>query len=138
MDRMSSIELAIKNETSEMAFYLDEARRSTNPVARKLFETLAGDEKEHMERLRGLHEKLLADGSWPEDVAIEVADTNIKAALEGLGKRDDATARHDDDIGALNKGVELEHMLSIKDSLFYLEDPEGWLEEQERQGLDGA
>ena len=34
-------------------------------------------------------------------------------------------------------GIEREHMLSIKDSLFYLEDPEGWFEEQERQNLEG-
>lgn len=170
MDRMSSIELAIRNETAEMEYYLTQARRSRNPVARRLFETLAEDEKEHMTRLRALHGRLTADGSWPEDVAIEVAGTNVKQVLDSLG-RDQGTAAHDDDdIAALNRGIDLEqngskfysglaevcqnpqeqrffrflagiereHMLSIKDSLFYLEDPQGWLEEKERAGLDGA
>jgi hypothetical protein len=34
--------------------------------------------------------------------------------------------------------IEREHMLSMKDSLFYLEDPEGWFESNGRAGLDGA
>ena len=171
MDRMSSIELAIKNEKSEMEYYHGEAKRSENPVAKRLFETLAQDEREHMVRLRTLHEKLTADGSWPEDVPIEVAGTDIKQVLSGLA-RDKKTAKmhNDDDIAALRKGIEFEssgakfyselaeacnnpqerkffgflaqiereHMLSIQDSLFYIEDPEGWFESKGRAGLDGA
>jgi len=38
MDHMSSIELAITNETKEMEYYLNHARRSRNPVAKALFE----------------------------------------------------------------------------------------------------
>ncbi len=34
--------------------------------------------------------------------------------------------------------IEYEHMLSLKDSLAYLEDPASWLEASEHQGLDGA
>ena len=34
--------------------------------------------------------------------------------------------------------IEREHMLSIQDSLFYIEDPEGWFESKGRAGLDGA
>ncbi|HUT79080.1 MAG TPA: ferritin family protein [Polyangia bacterium] len=170
MDRMSSIELAIRNETAEMEYYLVEARRSGNPVAKRLFETLAGDEQEHMTRLRALHVRLIADGSWPEDVTIEVAGTNIKQVLENFGRNLETAVHDGDDIAALNKGIEFErngsklyndlaaacrnlqeqrffrflagiereHMLSIQDSLFYLEDPQGWFEEQERAGLDGA
>lgn len=171
MDRISSIELAIKNEKSEMAYYTNEAKRSNNPVAQKLFMTLANDEKEHMRRLTGLHEKLTADSSWPEDVPIEVAGTNIGKVLKDVVNEKGACTDHDDDdLAALKKGIEFEaggakfyaelaeacenpqekkffsflsqiereHMLSIQDSLFYLEDPEGWMEAQERSGLDGA
>ena len=172
MDRINSIELAIKNEQSEMVYYQNEAKRSNNPVAQKLFQTLAADEKEHMTRLKGLNEKLTSDGSWPEDVPIEVAGTNIKSVLEDVVQdRGGSLAAHDDDdIAALKKCIEFEaggskfyaglaeacdnpqekkffgflskiereHMLSIQDSLFYLEDPEGWLESKGRAGLDGA
>jgi rubrerythrin len=34
--------------------------------------------------------------------------------------------------------IEHEHMMSLQDSLAYLEDPESWLEAQEHSGLDGA
>ena len=34
--------------------------------------------------------------------------------------------------------IEREHMLSLEDSLAYLEDPQSWLEADGRQGLDGA
>lgn len=170
MDRMSSIEIAMNNEQTEMNFYLAEAKRSNNPVAKVLFETLAEDEKEHMTRIQSLHGKLVANGSWPEDMPIEVAGTNIKKNLDKIA-RDQSTAKHDlDDMEALNKGVafeekgakfyadlakecknpqekkffqflagiEREHMLSIKDSIFFLEDPQGWHEAKQRQNLDGA
>jgi rubrerythrin len=171
MDRISSIELAIQNETTEMAYYLNQANRSTNPMAKALFETLASEEKEHMTLIRRLHEKLVADGSWPEDVPIEVQGTNVKTVLDGFWRDSQAAADHDsDDLEALKKsiafeekgatfyaelaqtcqnpqeqkffkflaGIEREHMLSLQDSYYYLEDPEGWLESKGRAGLDGA
>lgn len=171
MDRMASIDLAIKNEQAEMEFYLEHAKHAANPIARVLFHTLAQDEREHMTRIRVLHEKLITDGSWPADVPIEVAGTNIQRVLAEATRVSRVTNIHEaDDIEALKhgaefeargakfyadlaaacdnpqeqkffkflSGIEREHLLSIKDSIFYLEDPEGWLESHERQGLDGG
>ena len=171
MDRMSSIEMAIKNEETEMAFYSNEARRSRNPLAKAMFENLARDEEEHMKRIRGLHERLIATGAWPEDMPIEVAGTDIAKTLNDLvGKQEAATDHDDDDILALEKAVdfesrgaafyadlagectnpmessffqflariEREHHLSLTDSLAYLRDPENWMLQHERAGLDGA
>jgi rubrerythrin len=84
MDRMQSIELALKNEKTEMEYYLDQAKRSRNAVAREMFETLADDEREHMTRIRGLHDRLISGGAWPRDVALEVRGTNIGKVLDGL------------------------------------------------------
>lgn len=171
MDRISSMKLAMENEASEMAFYLNESRRSTNEVAKALFKTLAADEKEHMERIRGLHAKLVSDGSWPKDAPIQVAGTDIRSVLKSIGRDPSQSTAHDlDDILAMKKGIEFEqkgalfyanladrcdnpqevrffkflagiereHMLSIQDSLLYLEDPGSWFESKERRGLDGA
>ncbi len=170
MDRISSIELAIKNESTEMEYYLNQARRSKNPVAKLLFQTLAADEKEHMVRLKALHERLVANGDWPEDVPLEVAGTNIKNALKSLARDHKSTTEHNaDDVAALKQSaeyeksgaqfyaelarqctqpveaqffnflaeIEREHMLSINDSLYYLEDPQGWLQRNGKTGLDG-
>jgi rubrerythrin len=171
MDRMSSIEMAIKNEKTEMEYYLNEAKRSRNPLAKAMFENLARDEEEHMTRIRALHEKLTAQGSWPEDMPIEVAGTNITKTLNSLvGKQGSADDHDDDDIRALQKAIdfeskgaafyadlakacanpmestffqflsriEREHHLSLADSLSYLQDPENWMLQHERAGLDGA
>jgi rubrerythrin len=171
MDRISSIQLAIENEATEMVFYQKQADRTRSPVAKALFQTLADEEKEHMARIRDLHDKLIKDGSWPEHVPIEVAGTNVKTVLKEARNAAAPDDQHtSDDLAALNKSlkfeqsgaefygklaqscdnpqeakffrflseIEREHMLSIKDSIFYLEDPEGWMQSQERGGLDGA
>ncbi|MBI5499059.1 MAG: ferritin family protein [Deltaproteobacteria bacterium] len=109
MDRMASIELALKNEQTEMAYYRAEAKRSTNPLARAMFETLARDEEEHARRLRGLHERLLAKGCWPLDLAVEVQGTNIRSVLDGLVARvSSAIHCEEDDIEALRKAAKFE------------------------------
>ena len=171
MDRMSSIEFAIRNEQTEKAYYLGEARRTSNPVARTLFEELARDEDEHMRRLVTLHDKLKADGGWPKDLPLEVAGTDIKKKLKALTRDALGAVAHDlSDLEAMRKaegfeasgakfykelaaacsdprersffellsGIEGEHLASVRDSIFYLEDPGGWLAAKERSGLDGA
>ena len=171
MEKMSSIEMALNNERAEMKYYLEQARRSKNYVAKRLFEMLAYDEKEHMERIRDLHAKLTADGSWPTDVPINLRGTDIKDQINFLmGLKESATEHDDDDIAALQKGaeteargaefykklaelctnpqekkfftflssIENEHYMSIKSSIFYLQDPEGWMEANGRVSIDGA
>ena len=109
MDRMASIELAISNEKAEMAFYHNESERSKNPVAKQLFKTLAKEEEEHMIRIQTLHDKLVADGSWPQDVPIEVSGTNVKAVLRDFRRELASTSEHDgDDIAALKKAIDSE------------------------------
>jgi len=109
MDRMASIELALKNEQTEMAYYLTEAKRSTNPLARAMFETLARDEEEHARRLRGLHDRLIAKGRWPQDVPLEVQGTSIREVLDGLVARvSSATHCEENDIEALQKAAKFE------------------------------
>ncbi len=171
MDRMSSIELALKNERTEMQYYLNESKRSKNPLAKAMFKELAKDEQEHMQRIKGLHGKLVAGGEWPEDLEIEVAGTNVKQVLDELVGVEGSAADHDDDdIKALEKAIgfesngaafyaelstacenpkeqeffaflaniEREHHLSLTDSLAYLKDPEDWMMQHGRAGLDGA
>ncbi|MBN1770353.1 MAG: ferritin family protein [Deltaproteobacteria bacterium] len=108
MDRMASIALALRNEQAEMEFYAENAKRSKNPLAKGIFETLAKDEEEHMRRIRGLHEKLLGQGDWPKDVPIEVAGTNVNEVIERLAKLPAAQDHDGDDVAALERGREFE------------------------------
>jgi rubrerythrin len=171
LDRMASIKLAIKNEKTEWDFYQHEASRSKNPLAKAMFEQCAKDEQEHMRRIQGLHDKLVKDGSWPEDAPIEVAGTNIDDALSNLVTDVGSAEDHDmDDEDALARAItfeakgmefyarlrdacdnsrekeffgflakiEREHYLILTESLNFLRDPEAWMEEREKSGLDGA
>lgn len=109
MDRMATIELALKNEKTEQAFYLHEARHAHNALAKELFEMLAKDEEEHARRISGLHDKLVVGGQWPQDVPIEVAGTNVKKVLAGLVRRVGSDIVHEDtDITALKKAIDFE------------------------------
>ena len=109
MDRMSSIELALSNEKTEREFYLNEAKRSKNDIAKTMFEMLAKDEEEHMRRINGLYEKLINEGSWPKDMPIEVAGTNIKSTFDNLLAKSGSHADHDDDDrAALKRAIDFE------------------------------
>jgi len=171
MERMESIKMAMMNEETEMNFYLQAAAKSKNPLAKAMFENLARDEKEHMQRITRLHEKLISDGKWPQDMPIEVAGTDIERTLKNLVGNLSAAEKYDhDDETALRRAIEFEgkgerfysdlagvctnpmeksfftflsniereHRLSLIDTLTYLEDPESWLEQHEKIGLDGA
>jgi rubrerythrin len=171
MDRMSSIELALKNEDTEMKFYLHEAERSKNPLAKAMFHNLAKDEAEHKARIKGLHDRLVRDGGWPRDMPLQVAGTDIKKTLDEMVRKQGSAEKHDDDdVRAIEKAIvfeqkgaalyaelaeacdnpmensffeflariEREHHLSLVDSLAYLRDPEGWMLQHEKAGLDGA
>jgi rubrerythrin len=118
MDRMSSIDLAIKNEKTEMDWYLNEAKRSRNPLAKAMFENLATDEQEHLKRITGLKTKLLSDGGWPKEMPIEVAGTDIAKTLDSLvGNSGSAQDHDDDDVAAIKKAIEFE----ANGSRFYAE-----------------
>ena len=109
MDRMATIELALRNEKQEMAFYLAEARRSRNPLAKAMFENLAADEHEHMIRIGRLHDRLVSEGAWPEDVALEVAGTHIQETLAANATLASSKADHDDgDEQAIEKAIVFE------------------------------
>lgn len=109
MDHMASIELALKNERTEMEYYRNESNRSKNPLAKAMFDNLARDEQEHMERITKLHQRLLSDGKWPEQMPIEVAGTDIKQTLNTLVARNGAAKDHDDDdVQAIKKAIEFE------------------------------
>lgn len=108
MDRMSSIELALQNEQSEMEFYLREAERSRNETAKKMFALIAKDEEEHMTRIRGLHAKLVGGGTWPADVPIDVKGTTIRDIIRSLPAKARKEDHDDNDIMALKKAMEFE------------------------------
>ena len=109
MEKMSSIELALKNESVEMAFYEAQAKRAMNPVTKALFQELANDERDHHKQIEALHGLLVKGGVWPEDVKLDVAGTNVLRTLEEVERSPvKAVDRDADEVAALKKGIEFE------------------------------
>ena len=145
MDYMASVELALKNEKTEMEFYQHEASRSKNSLAKAMFDTLARDEEEHMNRIR----KVLDQTVSKAGSSVDHDDDDLKA-LEKAAEFEAKGAKFYADLAATCEnpmeknffeflaGIEREHRLSITDSLAYLEDPEAWMMQHGRAGLDGA
>ncbi len=55
-ERIKALEVALNNESRERDFYLKHSARTTNPLGRLMFGTLANDESEHYQRILTLHE----------------------------------------------------------------------------------
>lgn len=170
-ERVKALEMAIHNEAREMEFYRKHSQRTTHPLGKKMFLTLADDEREHMERIRVLHRRLQEQGRWPEDVPLEVKGTQVKEVLRSVIESVEGLKEaHRDDLEAVRIAIDFEtkgeafyaalaqrtdnpmerefyrflssmehdHLMSLKDTLEYFENPEGWFTAKERHTLDGA
>jgi Fur family ferric uptake transcriptional regulator len=76
-----ALRMAIKTEKSGLAFYTRAARLARDPRGRKIFEKLAGEEKEHLSTLEARYRELIA-----ADPALESQPTFLffKGAANGL------------------------------------------------------
>jgi rubrerythrin len=170
-ERIQALEIAMENEAKEQAFYLKHSRRTTNPLGQRMFRTLAGEEQEHKERIQVLHERLKAQGRWPEDLPLEVKGTQVKAILKSVVDSVDRLPASDrDDLEAVKIAIEFEnngeifynklaentedpvekeffrflasmehdHLMSLRETLEYFKNPEGWYTAKERHSLDGG
>lgn len=108
--RIGTLELALKNETSERKFYLDNASRTKNPLGKAMFVQIADDELEHYERLQEIHKIWSEKGKWPE--VLTVSKTKVRGvirALKGKGPESPASAPADsDDLKAVQTAIEFE------------------------------
>lgn len=108
-ERIKALEIALNNESSERDFYLRHAERSSDPLGKSMFETLAKDEEEHYNRILELHDKLEKDGKWPETLPLKVKDTIIKDVLKNVVAAVDTLAKtKTDDLEAVKIAIAFE------------------------------
>lgn len=167
---LKAVEIALENELGEKDFYLEQSHRVTNPVGKKMFETIAKEEEEHHLQLLNIHKSLESTGKWPESISPVIKETNVKEALkEMISSVEASTTSTTDDKEAIKIAIDFErkaylfyrdlikktenedekkffeymaaienkHVLSLEDTLLYLEDPSGWLMTAEKSLLDG-
>jgi rubrerythrin len=80
-ERIQVLEIALNNEAKERDFYLNHSKRTTHPMGKTMFATIASDENEHLKRIQTLHKRLVEEGKWPETVPIQVKGTEVKAVI---------------------------------------------------------
>jgi rubrerythrin len=169
--RIEALEVAMNNEAKEAEFYRKHSERTSNSLGKKMFLSLAQDEREHMERIEVLHRRLQEQGRWPQDLPLTVKGTQVKEILSTVVASVDRLSKADrDDMEAVRIAIEFEakgeafyselaektenpmekeffrflssmehdHLVSLKDTLEYFENPEGWFTAKERHTIDGA
>jgi rubrerythrin len=108
-ERLNALQVALDNEMKEHKFYLKNAERTMNPVGKAMFQQIAGEELEHYERLKQLHENWQKDKKWPDTVPLNVKETPVKTLLKQAVKKAPAKAKGDaDDLSAVRAAIEFE------------------------------
>jgi rubrerythrin len=108
-ERLNALEVALNNEMREHQFYLEHARKSTNPVGKAMFEQIAGEELEHYARLKELHGKWAKEEKWPETVPLKVKETLVRDVLAKMVQEAARTPAGDKgDLEALETAIEFE------------------------------
>ena len=115
-ERIQALEVALINETREKEFYLKHAARTSNPLGKLMFASIASDEDEHYRRILALHKRLKEEGKWPETVSIEVKGTEVKDVLKKFVASVDKSSKADNnDLEAVKIAVDFE----TKGEMFY-------------------
>jgi rubrerythrin len=108
-ERLNALQVALDNEMKEHRFYLKNAERTKNPVGKAMFQQIAGEELEHYERLKQLHENWQKEKKWPETVPLKVKDTPVKTLVKEAAKNAPAKAKGDaEDLKAVRTAIEFE------------------------------
>ena len=121
--RMDALQVALNNEMKEHEFYLKNALKTKNPVGKAMFQQIAGEELEHYERLKQIHENWKNEKKWPETVPLEVKATIVKNILRDAVKKAPKTVKGDpDDLKAIGTAIEfeakgVEHYTKLRDDV---------------------
>lgn len=107
--RLNALEVALNNELREREFYLLHAEKTQNSLTKAMFEQIAGEEKEHYERLQQIHEKWSENKKWPETVPLKVKGTIVGDVLKDMLRNVAVLPAGDvSDLEAIGRAIEFE------------------------------
>ncbi|KPL19352.1 MAG: hypothetical protein AMJ92_03455 [candidate division Zixibacteria bacterium SM23_81] len=86
-EELESLSTAIKTEQDGGAFYKAAARRSANPLAKSVFETLADEELVHIETIKAFYCALQEKGTCQELGGLLEDKPHAKTRLENVFKK---------------------------------------------------
>jgi len=107
--RLNALKVALENEQREREFYIENARRTKNPLGRAMFEQIADDELEHYERLKELHKRWEKEEKWPDTVRLAVRKSTVRDLFtKTVGEGGDMPPGDDDDVKAIRIAIDFE------------------------------
>ncbi|MGV8058561.1 MAG: ferritin family protein [Smithellaceae bacterium] len=107
--RMSALKFALENEHKEYEFYMGNARRTKNLAGKNMFKQIAGEEKEHYEILKKLHDKWEKQKQWPATVPLKVKKSLAANILKAMaGKKSARFKGNEDDLKAIRTAIDFE------------------------------
>ena len=106
-ERIKTMEMAISNEMRERKFYLKQAARSKNPLAKTMFQQIADDELEHYKRLKEMEERWKE--AFPETIVPEIHGMDLQGTLKDLLATLDTLPETDqDELQAIRTAIDFE------------------------------
>ncbi|MFQ5645967.1 MAG: ferritin family protein [bacterium] len=108
------LKLAIEFEKEGREYFLKAVERTSHPLGKKMFKSLADDELAHMKQVKSLYDSMVEKGNWPDKLPQErsTLKTVFEEAMENIDKNVKGT---EDDISVLEEALKLE----IKGNSFY-------------------
>jgi rubrerythrin len=107
--RMNALKFALENEEKEREFYLVNARKTKNLAGKNMFKQIAGEEKEHYDILKKLHDKWEKQKKWPETVPLKVKKSLASSILKSMtGKKSARIKGSHEDLKAVRTAIDFE------------------------------
>lgn len=63
----ATLELALQTEIKGRAFYLETSQKTADPLTRRIFESLAEQEVDHLEKIKQIYDLLKKKEKWPDE-----------------------------------------------------------------------
>ena len=107
-ERKRALKVAIETEEDGLDMYNAAAEKAENPIAKKMFEGLAEDEKHHLEMIKAIAEYMGLEGMWQaarEGTPTDRLETIFTKAREEVVEKEAPTA---DEFQALGRAMKFE------------------------------
>ena len=126
---LKAIETAIQIEKDGLAFYTEAARRTSDPEGKRLFQTLAKDERAHLGLFENAREALFKGATWlsPEQVTAISPTRPVRQPIFPTGDEVEAVEIPEYQLAALRQGIRAEEnsIAFYREQMRQTDDPDG-------------
>jgi rubrerythrin len=126
---LEAIETAIQIEKDGLAFYTEAARRTDDPQGKRMFQTLAVDERAHLDLFENAREALLEGATWlsAEQVAEISPRRSVRQPIFPAGDAVEAAEVPEYQLDALRRGIQAEEdsIAFYREQMRQTDDPDG-------------